>query len=120
MEQAEKTPHRFTTVQGITVPDPSQAGNAASVRQIVGSRMDRETVVISNTGMNPVFIGNSPQNAQNNGFTVAGGGAISLDTQEAVFAYATTAKSTTLDVLETLYFNSVQRNPPAEDERTDQ
>jgi hypothetical protein len=118
LEQASKTPHRMSTVNGVIVPDPTLA-TGATARQLAPRRTDRETVILSNTGSYALLIGNSPSNAMNNGFTIAAGGSVSIDVKDAVFGWCVGGNTTTVDVLETLYFNPVRTNDPPKEDTSD-
>lgn len=106
IKQAEETPNSFTTVQGIAVPDPTQVNTTAQPgrpTQIVGARKNRETVIISNTGQNAIYVANNPNDAIKNGFTITSGGVLSMDTNSDVYAWCPGGSTSTVDVIETLY-----------------
>ncbi len=101
LEQATKVPNRFVTVHGLTVPDPTQPVPVPV--QIAPGRLDRDTIIISNTGMFALVVGNTPFNTENNGFTIAAGGQLNMFAKDAVFGWVTGGNTTTVDILETLY-----------------
>lgn len=101
LEEASKTADNYVTVHGIIVPEQSQLTPFPS--QIAPGRVNRKTIIISNTGGHACCVGNTPDNALGNGFTIANGSMLSVDTQDAFFAWVPSSNTTTLDILETLY-----------------
>lgn len=101
--EAEKQPDNFITRQAVAVPDQTQTNGARAV-ELSGKRINRNTIVISNTGSHPVYIANSQRDAEaNQGFTVSNGASLQIEARQAVWAWAPAASSSTVDVLETLY-----------------
>lgn len=107
--EAKKQPDNYLTQGGpgaFVVPDLTQANGAVPV-QLSGKKYNRNTIVISNTGSIACLIGNSESNVVSNGFTLAAGGVITIQTRQAVWAYiagvTVAAGQTTLETLENLY-----------------
>lgn len=77
--------HRFNTWQ-----DRIQAG---TVRAVAGRNTARNSIVILNTGTDTIYIGSSESVASYTGFPVNAGGTLSLNTEDAIYAYAAAEQS---------------------------
>lgn len=99
--EANKVAEWFTTEQGKAIPDSGQA--QATAVQVSGRKENRSTIMIYNTGVNPVYVGKSSGQAQNNGFTLLAGAAITVKTHDAVYVWAPLTATSTVDIMETFY-----------------
>ena len=65
-----------------------EAVAAGTVRMIAGRNNARNSIVILNTGTDTIYVGSSESVASYTGFPVGAGGTLSLNTEDAVYAYA--------------------------------
>lgn len=76
--------------------------------QIAGIRPGRQTIVINNTGANPVVVNNAAQ-PSTPGFTIGAGGVLSIDTTGEVYAFS--AAGSTVQTIETYGVPVAKRTP---------
>jgi hypothetical protein len=96
--QAKKQPDNFVTLQGIVIP-------VGVPFQVSAKRVNRNTIIVSNTGTDKIYVGNSSRDCQT-GKSIGAGGQRAVQTRQAVWVYMPTATpeaTTTIDLLETLY-----------------
>lgn len=98
IEKASQRPDGYYVKQAVAVPD-----GAGLPVVISGRNTWRHDIVLSNTGSNPIYVGPTANDAEVNGFTIASGGALTLDSQAPVYAYAASGAASTVDVIETYY-----------------
>lgn len=106
--EADKKPNFFDTAYNVAVPDP---GTGQPV-QVSGRHPNRKVLIISNTGTNPCWfaktstfatVNPTAANLSGNGFTIAAGGVMTIESQDTVYVYALAAAPTTVDIYEELF-----------------